>query len=97
MKNVRIYRLDADEVEIDLIPIRAEATKRATQQDVVFRLRVVVVPKDGSRAEAFLVPFEELHGPLYRLSRADRRRFSVPAPAGVNAGEIARDLHAAGS
>jgi hypothetical protein len=97
MKNVRIYRLDAEEIEIDLVPIRAEALRRATQQDVVFRLRVVVVHKDGHHAEAFLVPFEELQGLSLRLSGADRARFSATLPDGVNAMEIARELQAAGA
>lgn len=92
LKNVRVYKLDADQIEIDLLPIRTEAARRATQQDVVFRLRVVVVSTDGSYAEAFLIPFEELQGPSFRLSRRDRHNFHVPVPTGVDASEIARDL-----
>jgi hypothetical protein len=97
LKNTRVYRLDADEIDIDLLPIHIEATKRSSQQDVVFRLRVVVVPKDGSGAEAFLVPYEELQGASLRLSRANRSKFSVPVPDGVDAANIARDLQAVAS
>jgi hypothetical protein len=89
LKNARVYRWDDDEIEIDLQPIRAEAARNILPQDVVFRLRVVVLSHPNPSAEAFLVPFEDLQGSTFTLRRADRSRFAAPLPADLVPLEVA--------
>lgn len=92
LKNIRVYRLEADPIELDLQPLRSEALKRASQQDVVFRLRIVVVSNDGKTVEAFQYPFEELQGPTLTVWRADRGKFSAPLPGDVDPVDVAQQL-----
>jgi hypothetical protein len=87
-----IYRWDADEIEIDVDPIRAEANRYAASQDVVFRVRIVVISKADLAAAAFQLPFEELQRRTFTLRRTDRARFATPVPDDVDPNVIAASL-----
>jgi hypothetical protein len=92
LTNVRVYRWDDDEIEIDVTPIRAEANRRTPSGDVVFRVRVIVVSKSDGSVSAFQIPFEQLQGRTFILRRVDRAKFLTPVPGDVDAKAIADAL-----
>jgi hypothetical protein len=89
---VRVYRVDADPIEVDLDQIRAYTEARQLHQDFVFNLRIIVVASDGATADAFLIPWAELQASHLRRSRQELAPYSVPLPTDVDVTSAAREM-----
>jgi hypothetical protein len=92
---VRVYVLDEDPIAIDLAKIRTDIATLLAGQDVVFDLRIVAVTRDGSKATAYMVGWDQIQGAgsTFQKSRADLATAAVDVPSGIDIAVAACDLN----
>jgi hypothetical protein len=93
--NVRVYVLEDDQIQCDLERIRRDIAARRPNEDVMFDLRIVSVNSDGTRATAYVVPWNELQSLSAQLKKyvADLARFEVPPPTDIDLKTLAQELN----
>lgn len=92
--NVRVYVTEGDQIQCDLRRIRRDLSAKRPGEDVMFDLRIITVTRDGSRAAAYLVPWDQLREPRQQLRKtlADLARYAIQLPAGIDSAAIARGM-----
>jgi hypothetical protein len=95
---VRVYVPEEDQVRIDLERIRRDVNTNRADQDAMFNLRVVSVDRKGTRAEAYLIPWQRLRdaGDYLEKQTVDLLPLVVATPADLDLPSLARDLNARG-
>lgn len=92
--NVCIYRVEEKEVKCDLELIRRDLAANNPGEDIVFNLRIITVSPDGSRATAYLLPWDKLQQSTQKLCMdiADIAPYAVQIPVGLDSIGIAREI-----
>lgn len=92
--NVRTYAASDSVVEVDLNRLRRDVTAKRPNQDPMFDIRLVTVEKDGSSANAFLIPWSRHETELspLRIDREELTTMECPLPDGIDVACVARDL-----
>lgn len=82
--NVRVYRARTDPVEVDIGSVRADIASTMSNLDVVFDLRIIAVERDGTSAESFLLPWDDLQVASLLMTLGQLAPYGVPLPADVD-------------
>jgi len=92
--NVRIYVSAGESIRIDLAKVRRDVAAKRPDEDVTFCLRIVSIDDDGSRATAYLVPWEELQDPTstWESMTSDLASLEVALPEGLDLRALVSDL-----
>jgi hypothetical protein len=91
---VRVYALDEDPVQIDLNRIRNDIATKCSGKDILFEIRMILIPSGGQSASAFIIPWEQLQnvGATLQKRKVDLMNLSTSMLDGIDPMAIARDL-----
>jgi hypothetical protein len=92
--SVRVYVADEDPIHFDIERIRCDVAKHRQGQDVIFNIRIIAVARDGSRAVAYLIPWDQLQdpSPQFQKTRAELATYLISLPADIDPAAAARDM-----
>jgi len=92
---VQLCVLDGDPITFDLAKVRADIAKKHPTKDTVFDVLLIAVARDGTRAKAYLVPWDQLQqmGKLFVRTRVDLACYEQELPADVNIAEAAVEFN----
>jgi hypothetical protein len=96
---VRVYVPEGESISCDLDKIRREIAALRPNEDVVFDLQIVTITSDGSRATAYLIPWEQLRasGALLERPTQELAPFKTDVPTQLDLASLARDLATRGA
>jgi hypothetical protein len=92
--NIRVYAREGEDVTIDLRRLRADVRAKRPNQDVMFDIRIVAVPRGGIQARAYLCPWDyHKDKPEMLTLRPDAyQKIPAPLPENIDLAVISRQL-----